>query len=224
MIGMRLEQAVTANHLDRYKSWPMMNLPANDGSGMYYFLPKGDLVLWCSGDPAVVSKAEFWPSSKSAQQRFEEANAGWAEWVKAHTTPKNVDQPLVGCAESRPKPEDVKEFVADPIPPSPSVFKVTPKDVEIKTHPDIADPHPGSLDGYFKDFKVTQKDFEAILRDYYQVEEEHWKNGYSHVGEGDRTGHVVLKDGRRIKWMVRPGGLAWLEFPSGKKMFLVREK
>ncbi len=105
---------------------------------------------------------------------------------------------VVRAEESRPKPDDLKEFVADRIQSSPS--------------------------DYFKDFKVTQKDFETILKDYFQVEEEHWKHGYSHVAFGDRTGHVILKDGRKIKWMVKPGGLAWLEFPGGKRMFLAASK
>jgi len=52
------------------------------------------------------------------------------------------------------------------------------------------------------------------------VEEEHWRHGYSHVGGGDRTGHVILKDGKKVNWMVRPGGLAWLKFENGKKMYL----
>ena len=99
---------------------------------------------------------------------------------------------------SRPKPNDVIDFVADPISSAGS--------------------------DYFKDFKVTQKKLDTILNKYFQVEEEHWKNGYSHVAFGDRTGHVIMKDGRKVKWMVRPGGLAWLEFPSGKKMYLAAEK
>jgi len=102
---------------------------------------------------------------------------------------------LVQAEETRPSPSEIKDFVADS-------FRVD----------------------YFKDFKVTQKDFEAILKDYFQVEEEHWKHGYSHVAEGTRTGHIILKDDRQIKWMVKPGGLAWLEFPSGKKMFLAASK
>jgi hypothetical protein len=103
------------------------------------------------------------------------------------------------CAEElRPKPDDVKEFVADPA--------------------------PASASDYFKDFKITQKDFEIILKDYHQIDEEHWKHGYSHVAFGDRNGHVILKDGRKIKWMVKPGGLAWLEFPGGKKIFLAANK
>lgn len=103
------------------------------------------------------------------------------------------------CAtETRPKPGDVKEFVADPI--------------------------PSHLPGDFKDFKIAQTDLAAVLRDYVQVSEDHWKHRYSHVAFGDRTGHVVLKDGRKLKWMVKPGGLAWLEFPRGFRMFLAKEK
>jgi hypothetical protein len=105
---------------------------------------------------------------------------------------------VLGVEEGRPKPDDVKDFVADPIPSTASFV--------------------------FKDFKITQKDFNTILKDYFQVEEEHWRNGYSHVTFEDRTGYVILKDGRKVKWMVKPGGLAWLEFPSGKKMYLAAEK
>src|SRR6266545_1944762 len=100
--------------------------------------------------------------------------------------------------ESRPNPSEIKQFVADPVKPPQS--------------------------DHFKDFKITQKDFEIILRDYYSVEEEHWRHGYSHVAGGDRTGHVILKDGKKVKWMVRPGGLAWLEFENSKKLYLAREK
>ncbi len=100
--------------------------------------------------------------------------------------------------DRRPSPTDIKEFVADPIPALGS--------------------------DYFKDFKVTQKYFNSILKGYFEVEEQYWKNGYSHVAFGNRTGHVTLKDGSKIKWMVKPGGLAWLEFPDGKRMFLAAEK
>ena len=59
---------------------------------------------------------------------------------------------------------------------------------------------------------------------YHQVGEEHWKHGYSHVAFADRTGQVTLKDRRTIRWLVRPGGLACLEFPGGAKMYLAAEK
>lgn len=52
---------------------------------------------------------------------------------------------------------------------------------------------------YFKDFKITQQNFEVILKDYFQVEKEHWKHGYSHVAEDNWTGHVILKYDRKIK-------------------------
>lgn len=103
-----------------------------------------------------------------------------------------------GAEGVRPKPDDITKFVAEPI-------------------------ASNNLD-YFKDFKVTKKDFSVILKEYFQVEEEHWKHGYSHVGLGDRSGHLILKDGSKVRWTVRPGGLAWLEFPRGKKIYLAREK
>ncbi len=100
--------------------------------------------------------------------------------------------------DRRPNPGEINEFVADPI--------------------------PFAASSHFKDFKIAQKDLEGILKNYFQVEEEHWRHGYSHVAFGDRTGHVILHDGRKLKWMVKPGGLAWLEFPTGKKMYLAAEK
>ena len=73
-----------ANHLDQYHSWPMMNLPPDDDPGTTYFLEHGNLVLRYHGNPPTVRHAEFWPSEKSAGERFQQANAGWDEWVKAH--------------------------------------------------------------------------------------------------------------------------------------------
>ena len=106
---------------------------------------------------------------------------------------------LAPAAEpSRPGPGDITEFAADPIAPAPT--------------------------GHFKAFKVTRADLEKILTSYHQVGEEHWRHGYSHVAFADRTGHVTMKDGRTITWLVRPGGLAWLEFPGGARMYLAREK
>ena len=101
-----------------------------------------------------------------------------------------------GAGEPRPLPDDVREFVADPV--------------------------PESMPDTFKDFKVTAKDFTAILRGYVEVDKQRWLHRYSHVAFGDRTGHVVLEGGEKIRWLVRPGGLAWLEFPGGEKMYLVR--
>jgi len=97
--------------------------------------------------------------------------------------------------EPRPRPDGVQEFVADPV--------------------------PESIPDTFKDFKVTAKDFAAILRGYVEVDQERWLHRSSHVAFGDRTGHVILEGGENIRWLVRPGGLAWLEFPGGEKISLV---
>ena len=79
-----LDEVVKVNHLDRYHSWPMMNLSPDDDSATTYFLEHGDLILRYHGSPARVRSAEFWPSEKSAEERFQQANAGWDDWVKAH--------------------------------------------------------------------------------------------------------------------------------------------
>ncbi|MGD0897321.1 MAG: hypothetical protein ABR915_05755 [Thermoguttaceae bacterium] len=96
--------------------------------------------------------------------------------------------------EVRPSPGDIKEFVADTYSPD-----------------------------YFKNFKVSQGRLQEVLKQYFEVLEERWQHHYSHVGEGIRTGHVILRDGRKLGWMVKPGGLAWLDFPSGKRMYLAAE-
>ena len=75
----------------------------------------------------------------------------------------------------------------------------------------------------FKDFKVERKDIEDVLCTWYQVSQDHWLHGYSHVAFGDRTGIIRLKDGTTIKWMVRPGGLAKLTFQDGTELYLARE-
>ena len=77
--------------------------------------------------------------------------------------------------------------------------------------------------GHFKDFKVERNDIEEVLRTWYQVSQEHWQHGYSHVAFEDRTGTIKLKDGRTIQWMVRPGGLAKFAFQDGTALYLARE-
>ena len=56
------------------------------------------------------------------------------------------------------------------------------------------------------------------------IPKQDWKHNYSHVGEEDRTGTIVLRDGDKIQYMVRPGGLASLTFLDGRKLFLALEK
>jgi len=113
------------------------------------------------------------------------------------TAPAPVPSPQAEAAVSivRPEPGDIAEFKADPLP--------------ARTH--------------FNDFKVERKDLEEVLRKWYQVSENHWRHGYSHVAFGDRTGTIKLKDGTTIRWMVRPGGLATLTFQDGTALYLARE-
>lgn len=112
-------------------------------------------------------------------------------------TPAAVPGPQTEPTSSgvRPKADDIIEFKADPIP--------------ARTH--------------FKDFKVERKELEEALRTWYQVPQEHWRHGYSHVAFEDRTGTIKLKDGTGIRWMVRPGGLAKLIFQDGTVLYLARE-
>lgn len=90
---------------------------------------------------------------------------------------------------------DIKDFVADPITQT--------------------SPNRGS--------NFTREEMSEFLKTCRTADREHWKN-YSHVAGYDRTGYFILKDGERIKWMIRPTGLATLEFPDGKKMYLVGDK
>jgi hypothetical protein len=101
-------------------------------------------------------------------------------------------------AHDRPSPADIATFVADRILPAPG--------------------------DHFEDFRVTRPGLEHILERYHQVDETLWRREYSHVAFADRTGHVVLADGRTIGWLVKPGGLAWLQFPDGRRMYLAAER
>ena len=83
--------------------------------------------------------------------------------------------------------------------------------------------HPLSPYAHFKNFKVTLAGFKQILKQYYRISKEHWHNGYSHLGNNDISGYLVMKNGEKVKWLVKPGGLAWLEFADGKKIFLAKD-
>jgi hypothetical protein len=81
---------------------------------------------------------------------------------------------------------------------------------------------PVRPDVHFKDFKVDKANLLKILRDYHVIPKQDWKHGYSHVAGEDRTGTIRLRDGTKIEYMVRPGGLATLAFPDGRQLFLAR--
>ncbi len=111
-----------------------------------------------------------------------------------HTLVTNPqDEPTVAIVI--PKAGDIVKFIADPLPE--------------RTH--------------FMNFKVERKDLEDILHTWYQVSQDHWEHGYSHVAFEDRTGTIKLKDGTTIRWMVKPGGLATLTFQDGTILYLASE-
>jgi len=88
----------------------------------------------------------------------------------------------------------------------------------------VADPNPRYSSNNSADLNISKKEMDAILQDYYVIDREQWLNTYSHVAGLDRTGSLILKDGSIIKWIVRPGGLATLEYPDGKKNYLAKEQ
>ncbi|MGI8602046.1 MAG: hypothetical protein ACR2OZ_03505 [Verrucomicrobiales bacterium] len=108
-----------------------------------------------------------------------------------------VAGPTLAAERKVPSFEDIVEFVADLV-------------------------KPGRRD-HFKDFKITKAEFKAVLR-YDVVTREQWIHDYSHVGGGDRTGTITVKDKTKIQWFVKPGGLAHLTFPDGTKICLVQHK
>ncbi len=115
--------------------------------------------------------------------------------ISTAPTPALSPQAQNAFSTVRPKADDIIEFKADLIPAR----------------------------GYFKDFKVERNDIEEVLRTWYQVSQEYWLHGYSHVALADRTGTIKLKDGTTIRWMVRPGGLAKLSFQDGTALYLAKE-
>jgi len=102
--------------------------------------------------------------------------------------------------------------------------KKTPLSVPAEKDIELFYPDPVRRDVHFKDFKIDKGDFVKILRDYQVIPKQDWKHNYSHVGGEDRTGTIVLRDGTKIQYMVRPGGLATLTFLDGRKLFLAGAK
>ena len=101
-------------------------------------------------------------------------------------------------------------------PPS-QPFRVPAENEIARVNPDLVGLGPSD---YFKEFKIEEGDLLKILRDYHVIPERDWLHNYSHVAFGDRTGTITLRTGTKIKYMVRPGGLASLTFPDGRKLFL----
>lgn len=85
-----------------------------------------------------------------------------------------------------------------------------------------AEPVSRTLDGHFSTLNVTCSDVTEFLRAADVVSEWQWLHDYSHVAFGDRTGRLTLHDRTELHWMIRPGGLGYLESADGRKVYLVR--
>jgi hypothetical protein len=64
----------------------------------------------------------------------------------------------------------------------------------------------------------------VMLRSWYPVSKFEWEHGYHHPAMLDRTGPLFLKDGSRLQWGIRPGGLGWLKHPDGRTTYLARDR
>lgn len=84
------------------------------------------------------------------------------------------------------------------------------------------DPVSGTPGGAFANLRVGCEDVVELLARARVVSEHQWRHEYSHVAFGDRTGHLTLRDGSVLRWLVRPGGLAVVEWPDGRRTYLVR--
>lgn len=74
---------------------------------------------------------------------------------------------------------------------------------------------------HFAAFRVDSAGLSGILQSWFLVTRQNWEHNYSHVGFGDRTGTAQLRSGHTVRWLVRPGGLAFLEYPDGHRLYLV---
>jgi hypothetical protein len=84
------------------------------------------------------------------------------------------------------------------------------------------DPVARTSAGHFSNLSVTCSDVTEFLGAADVVSAWQWFHGFSHVAFGDRTGGLTLRDGTELRWMIRPGGLGYLEFVDGRKVYLAR--
>jgi hypothetical protein len=85
-----------------------------------------------------------------------------------------------------------------------------------------ADPVARTSSGAFANLRVSCEDVVDLLAEARVITERQWRHEYSHVAFGDRTGRLTLRNGTVLRWLVRPGGLAFLEWPDGQRTYLVR--
>ena len=70
------------------------------------------------------------------------------------------------------------------------------------------------------DAKAEADSARRVLTSYCVAELEDW-NRVPHIAFRDRTGTAKLRDGTRVDWTIRPGGIAFLEHPGGEVTYLL---
>lgn len=92
--------------------------------------------------------------------------------------------------------------------------KLSPKEeLAILNH--LPEPEPS--------FEPANPDVRQTLMSYYVVPVYEWQNCYSHVALMDRVGDIILPNGARIVWLLRPGGLAYITYPDGGAVYLAQQ-
>jgi hypothetical protein len=99
-------------------------------------------------------------------------------------------------------------------------------------YPPIGDPWPieVSRGKLVKDSRVTRRlsqyfpplsldEVRDRLMHFVVVPRHEWEHGYSHVTLSDEGGWLVV-DKKCFKWIVRPGGLAFVIYPDGTAVYL----
>ena len=89
LIGIPFNTFAKQYDLQNYeKASAMTNLPPDVGSMVTYFLPEGNLLIGSHPHTGRISTAQFIPSLRSAQERYDEDSRDYHKWIEAHTIPK----------------------------------------------------------------------------------------------------------------------------------------
>ena len=73
---------------------------------------------------------------------------------------------------------------------------------------------------YWEKFSSDAEEIRLLLATYIVVRENVWSDAYSHVSGGDQVGWAIFKNGIKLKWILRPGGLAKLVYKDGGTIYM----
>lgn len=77
---------------------------------------------------------------------------------------------------------------------------------------------------YWSKHDTPVEEIRTILSALSSVEKERWLRDHHHVSGGDEAGWLVFSDGHRVKWVLRPGRLAYLEYDDDTRLYLAETK